>query len=295
MIIPIKKSIYKDYILIIKIIKLGELMKIITNFEISKGYSVWKEAFVKNEPMRQKHTIKTLAYSLEEGNENIRRERLGVRPLKPGSYDTPGFLRQPGYEELFGILGATLVGESEDEIMQAIMQPRAEVHVEEGDNRPEPWSFGNEIILRDTVSQLCFALKYTQPLESHQPGYWEQYGNNEFKDSRLGAINITDTGKVVKEKFNTSVFYPNLRETPNSRINVISKLAKNMAGNILTSSAEDYKQRYFELVYQAAIEGIRHRYNRLSAESRKRLKGGGKKMGAKNGQKIMFSMVLGLY
>ncbi|MCH2545093.1 MAG: hypothetical protein MK015_05150 [Alphaproteobacteria bacterium] len=45
-------------------------MKIITNFEISKGYSVWKEAFVKNEPMRQKHTIKTLAYSHEEGNEN---------------------------------------------------------------------------------------------------------------------------------------------------------------------------------------------------------------------------------
>ena len=70
MIIPIKKSIYKDYILIIKIIKLGELMKIITNFEISKGYSVWKEAFVKNEPMRQKHTIKTLAYGHEEGNEN---------------------------------------------------------------------------------------------------------------------------------------------------------------------------------------------------------------------------------
>ena len=28
-------------------------MKIIMNFEISKGYQTWKEAFLKNEAMRQ--------------------------------------------------------------------------------------------------------------------------------------------------------------------------------------------------------------------------------------------------
>ena len=45
-------------------------MKIIMNFKISKGYQAWKEAFLKNEPMRQRHNVKVLAYSHEEGNEN---------------------------------------------------------------------------------------------------------------------------------------------------------------------------------------------------------------------------------
>jgi len=45
-------------------------MKIIMNFEISKGYQTWKEAFLKNEAMRQRHNVKVLAYGHEEGNEN---------------------------------------------------------------------------------------------------------------------------------------------------------------------------------------------------------------------------------
>ena len=32
------------------------------NFEISKGYQTWKEAFLKNEAMRQRHNVKVLAY-----------------------------------------------------------------------------------------------------------------------------------------------------------------------------------------------------------------------------------------
>ena len=45
-------------------------MKIIMNFEISKGYQAWKEAFLKNEPIRQRHNVKVLTYGHEEGNEN---------------------------------------------------------------------------------------------------------------------------------------------------------------------------------------------------------------------------------
>ena len=47
-------------------------MKIIMNFELTKGYPVWKKAFENNEPMRQKHNVKTLAYGHEEGNEKKR-------------------------------------------------------------------------------------------------------------------------------------------------------------------------------------------------------------------------------
>ena len=45
-------------------------MKIIMNFEISKGYQTWIEAFLKNEAMRQRHNVNVLAYDHEEGNEN---------------------------------------------------------------------------------------------------------------------------------------------------------------------------------------------------------------------------------
>jgi len=45
-------------------------MKIIMNFEITKGYQAWKEAFLKNETMRQRHNVNVLAYGYEESNEN---------------------------------------------------------------------------------------------------------------------------------------------------------------------------------------------------------------------------------
>jgi len=45
-------------------------MKIIMNFEISKGYQACKEAFLKNEPMKKRHNVKVLAYGHEESNEN---------------------------------------------------------------------------------------------------------------------------------------------------------------------------------------------------------------------------------
>ena len=45
-------------------------MKLIMNFEVSKGYETWKKAFLANEPMRQSHNINLLAYGQADDNEN---------------------------------------------------------------------------------------------------------------------------------------------------------------------------------------------------------------------------------
>jgi len=45
-------------------------MKLIMNFQVSKGYETWKEAFLANEPMRQRHNINLLAYGHADDNEN---------------------------------------------------------------------------------------------------------------------------------------------------------------------------------------------------------------------------------
>ena len=45
-------------------------MKLIMNFEVSKGYETWKKAFLDNEPMRQRHNINLLAYGHADDNEN---------------------------------------------------------------------------------------------------------------------------------------------------------------------------------------------------------------------------------
>ena len=45
-------------------------MKLIMNFEVSKGYETWKKAFLANEPMRQRHNINLLAYGHADDNEN---------------------------------------------------------------------------------------------------------------------------------------------------------------------------------------------------------------------------------
>ena len=41
-------------------------MVIIGNFKVSKGYETWKQAFLDNHEMREKHGIKVLAFGKNE-------------------------------------------------------------------------------------------------------------------------------------------------------------------------------------------------------------------------------------
>ena len=45
-------------------------MKVISNFEVTKGYEAWKKEFESNEAMRLKHNVRVLAYGHEKGNES---------------------------------------------------------------------------------------------------------------------------------------------------------------------------------------------------------------------------------
>ena len=45
-------------------------MIVISNFEVTKGYEVWKNAFESNESMRLNNNVKVLAYGHEKGNES---------------------------------------------------------------------------------------------------------------------------------------------------------------------------------------------------------------------------------
>ena len=45
-------------------------MKVISNFEVTKGYELWKKEFESNEAMRLKHNVRVLAYGHEKGNES---------------------------------------------------------------------------------------------------------------------------------------------------------------------------------------------------------------------------------
>ena len=45
-------------------------MKVISNFEVTKGYEFWKKEFESNKVMRLKHNVKVLAYGHEKGNES---------------------------------------------------------------------------------------------------------------------------------------------------------------------------------------------------------------------------------
>lgn len=71
-------------------------MKIIMNFELTKGYPVWKKAFENNEPMRQKHNVKTLAYGHEEGNENNAFSVIEIQSFD----DMQNLLKEPEMIEL---------------------------------------------------------------------------------------------------------------------------------------------------------------------------------------------------
>ena len=45
-------------------------MKVITKFNVTKGYEVWKKAFDSNVAMRLQRGVRVLAYGHETGNEN---------------------------------------------------------------------------------------------------------------------------------------------------------------------------------------------------------------------------------
>lgn len=45
-------------------------MIVISNFELTKGYEVWKKAFESNKAMRLNNNVKVLAYGHEKGNES---------------------------------------------------------------------------------------------------------------------------------------------------------------------------------------------------------------------------------
>jgi hypothetical protein len=45
-------------------------MIVISNFEVTKGYEVWKKAFESNEAMRLNNNVKVLAYGHEKCNES---------------------------------------------------------------------------------------------------------------------------------------------------------------------------------------------------------------------------------
>ena len=45
-------------------------MKVISNFEVTRGYEVWKKEFESNEAMRLQHNVRVFAYGHEKGNES---------------------------------------------------------------------------------------------------------------------------------------------------------------------------------------------------------------------------------
>ena len=143
------------------------------------------------------------------------------------------------------------------------------------DNRRYLWSLGNEIVLRDTVSQLCFAMKFTKDKREIP---WDPFKGKEYSDETLGAVRWTDSVKMVEDKRDKTVFADRA-----ARIGTIRPLSNNMAQDALTAQDENspekrnYKFHYFDMCYQGALEEMIKRFNRIPEETRKKLgKGGGK-------------------
>ena len=93
------------------------------------------------------------------------------------------------------------------------------------DNRRYLWSLGNEIVLRDTVSQLCFAMKFTKDKREIP---WDPFKGKEYSDETLGAVRWTDSVKMVEDKRDKTVFADRA-----ARIGTIRALSENMAQEAL--------------------------------------------------------------
>ena len=216
---------------------------------------------------------------IEIENENNRRARIDVAQLDPTNRQADGDinLNQPGYEGIWALLA-----QFEDQSVEGMRHiKKTHIHTllykheRTINGRRYMWSIANEIVLRDTVSQLCFAMKFTKDKREIP---WAPFKGKEYTDETLGAVQWTDSVKVVKDKRDKTVFADRA-----SRIGTIRALSKNMAAEALTDRDEhapekrNYKLHYFEMCYQGALEEMIKRFNRLPEETRERLgRGGGK-------------------
>ena len=64
-------------------------MIVITKFNVTKGYEVWKKAFDSNEAMRLKNHVRVLAYGHENGNESSVYTVFGMNSIKDKQLKDP--------------------------------------------------------------------------------------------------------------------------------------------------------------------------------------------------------------
>jgi len=239
-------------------------------------------------------------------NENARRRRLNLDLLDPSIQDDRGNvqLTQHGYEDAIAMFNA-VEGDPPDptkpdkpmnpkdkEIMKAIMRPN-QIQID-GENYN--WSLGNEIVLRDTVGQLCFALKFTFPDGFDFDNRWEVRDDEgvvtglQFENRALGAVNIKDTKGTFDTKQNQTLFSTRL-----SRRQAIGSLGFNMQNDNLTSQRprEWYREPFFEMCYQGAIEAINGQYERLPENIKKMLSRGGGRLKPENISDIHTALMVG--
>ena len=219
--------------------------------------------------------------NVEIENENNRRARIDVDPLDPTDRQADGDinLNQPGYEDIWALL-AQFEDQSEEgmrNIRKTHINTLIHKHERIIDGRRYMWSYANEIVLRDTVSQLCFAMKFTKD-KSEIP--WDPFNGNIYSDETLGAVQWTDSEKTVKKKRDATVFANRA-----ARISTVRALTVNMAQRAITrivkrreDEERDYIIHYFDMCYQGALEAMSRMFRRIPEDTKIKLgRGGGKR------------------
>ena len=218
-------------------------------------------------------------------NESLRRERLGVRPLDLTERDENNVVKihQGGYEQIFKMLAPMRNAIPEPEynrIMQDLTTGSGVRTVTVGDDTFE-WSLVNEIVLRDIIGQLTFAMKFTKLIKL-RPGSEDYERDNDFWKSgtnydneRLGVVKFTDSKKIIDEKKLATVFADWV-----PRLETVKALTKNSANTSMIAGRPRYANKYFEMCYQGGIEAVVNTFNRLSSKTKKSLEGGGTRASA---------------
>ena len=221
---------------------------------------------------------------VEIENENNRRKRLHIRLLDEKDKDKDGnvVMDQGGYEDLWKKLAVFDKQrgpiEMKTHIEQIMHGPSTRRVTVEGN--PFDWSLGNEIVLRDVVSQLCFAMKFTTPdrsqpdNEKYQADYWDAMAGRIYSDNKLGAITFADNQDAIEKKSFKTVFANRA-----ARLATVQTLARNMAARVMTrelsATQQNYSVKYFEMCYAGAIAAVIRRFNRLDRQNRQYLESGG--------------------
>ena len=68
-------------------------MIVITKFNVTKGYEVWKKAFDSNEAMRLQRNARVLAYGHENGNENSVYTVVEMNSLEEKRLEDPAMIK----------------------------------------------------------------------------------------------------------------------------------------------------------------------------------------------------------